>query len=103
MLGGFTCILFASWVFRGKNLKVESYKAGAGGGDDAVQEKFHGGEVSSGGADCVGIMYKVPADGEANALGLRFVGTFRGDEASIRCMTARWELVVKDISHGLRS
>jgi hypothetical protein len=47
--------------------------------------------------------YKVPADGEANALGLRFVGTFRGDEASIRCMTARWELVVKDISHGIRA
>jgi hypothetical protein len=48
-------------------------------------------------------MYKVPTDGEANALGLRFVGTFRGDKASIHCMTARWELVVKDISHGLRA
>jgi hypothetical protein len=28
--------------------KVESDKAGAGGGDDTVQEQFHGGEVSSG-------------------------------------------------------
>jgi hypothetical protein len=56
-----------------------------------------------GGADFFGIMYKVPADGEVNALGIHFVGTFRGNEASIRFMKVRWELVVKDISHGIQA
>jgi hypothetical protein len=83
-----------------KIFKVESDKTGVGSGDDAVQEQFYDGEVSSGGADFVGIMYKVPANGEANALGF---GTFRDDEASIRCLTARWELVMKYISHGIRT
>jgi hypothetical protein len=69
-----------------------SGKAGAGGRDDTVQEQFHCGEVSYGGANFVGIVHKVAAYRESDALCFGFVGTFHGDEASICCFTSMREL-----------
>jgi hypothetical protein len=42
-----------------------------------------------GGAHFFGIVHKVAAYRESDALCFGFVGTFRGDEASIRCLTSR--------------
>jgi hypothetical protein len=86
-----------------KILKIEGGKAGARGRDDAVQEQFHCGEVSCGGDHFVGIVQKVSAYRESNALGFGFVGTLRGDEVSICCLTSRRELMVKKITHGFRA
>jgi hypothetical protein len=60
---------------RGRNFYVHCHEFGARGGDDTIEEKLGGGKADRLGADLAGVVNKVTTYGEADMMGLFFLGS----------------------------
>jgi hypothetical protein len=71
------------WSAEVEIFDVHHHELGAWGGDDTVEEKLGSGEASRLGADFAGVADMVTANGEADMMGLGFLGSFGDDEAQL--------------------
>jgi hypothetical protein len=83
-----------------KILEIASHEAGIRSGDDAVEEKFDGGEVGGLGADVAGIINSIATNGETDAARVILFGAEGSNNAQVGRFFVFWNGGIWKEEHG---
>jgi hypothetical protein len=76
-------LIVVHWGAEVEIFDVHGHELGTRGGDDTVEEELGGGEAGRFGADFTRVVDAVAADGEADTVGLGFLGLVRDNETKV--------------------